>query len=249
MDIRLYMRVLWRFKWLVTLGLVLAVMLAVLTVARIGFPPSLEYRQSEVWTSQTKLILTEPGFPWGRSIYPIQPTPAPDELDKPFVPKYADPGRFYGLAELYAQFANSDEVLAIAKRRGLGDSSFAAAPIPTSTGNGSLPLLAITSLASSAEGAVDAANLGSKALREYLSREQVSAAIPERQRVRVDVVSGAREATLAEGRRKTLPVIVFLSVMIAVFGLAFALENLRPRSSPAEDAPAERVLTQARRSA
>ena len=249
MDLRLHMRVLWRFKWLVSLGLLLALFLAVLTVARVGFPPSLEYRESEVWTSQSKLLLTEPGFPWGRSKYPIQPTPPAEELEEPYVPKYADTGRFYGLAELYAQFANSDRVLAIARRRGLGDSAFAAAPIPTTSGSGSLPLLSITSSASSPEGAIEAANLGSRALREYLSTEQASAAIPENQRVRVEVVAVARQAALAEGRRKTLPVIVFLSVMMAVFRLAYVLENIRPRKSPAEDVVSERVLTQARRTA
>ena len=47
MDIRLYMRGSWRFKWLVSVGLLLALFLAVLTVARVAFPPSLEYRESE----------------------------------------------------------------------------------------------------------------------------------------------------------------------------------------------------------
>ena len=63
------------------------------------------------------------------------------------------------------------------------------------------------------------------------------------------LVAVAREAARAEGRRETLPVVVFLSVMMAVFGLAFVLENLRPRSSPAEEVLAEPVLTSARRSA
>jgi hypothetical protein len=195
------------------------------------------------------VLLTEPGFPWGRSIFPIQPAPAAEELEEPYVPKYADPGRFYGLAELYAQFANSDQVLAIARRQGLGESAFAAAPVPTTSGDGSLPLMAIIGSASSSETAISAANIGTRAFRAFLAAQQASARIPADQRVRVDVVAVAKEAELAEGRSKTLALVVFLSVMMAIIGLAFVLENVRPRRSAAEDVQIERVLTPARRSA
>jgi hypothetical protein len=36
-----------------------------------------------------------------------------------------------------------------------------------------------------------------------------------------------------QGRKLTVPIIIFLSVMIVTFGLAFILENLRPRQLPA----------------
>jgi hypothetical protein len=249
-NLRLYARALWRFKWLALIGFLLAVSLAVLSAARFELPAKLVYRQSEVWTSQSKILLTEPGFPWGRSIYPVEPAPAADELDKPYVPKYADPGRFYGLAELYSQFANSDRVRAIARSQGLGSAKFTAAPIPTSTGDGSLPLIGMTALAPSANRAVEAANLAGRAFRVFITEEQTAGRIPERQRVRLAVVSQAREASLVEGRKMTLPIVVFLSVIMAFLALVFVLDNLRPRRSAAEeDLPTERVLTQARRSA
>ncbi len=40
---------------------------------------------------------------------------------------------------------------------------------------------------------------------------------------------------LLEGRSKTVPIVVFLTVMLAVIGLAFILENLRPRVRPVAD--------------
>jgi hypothetical protein len=38
-----------------------------------------------------------------------------------------------------------------------------------------------------------------------------------------------QDAVLVVGRKKTLPITVFLAVLIATLGLAFILENLRPR--------------------
>lgn len=249
MDVRLFASVLWRFRLLMAVGLVIATLLATLSMARITFPLALEYRQSEVWTSQSRLFLTEPGFPWGRSIFPVEPVPRAEELDEPYVPQFADPGRFYSLAELYAQLANSDEVLATAKRRGLGDAAFFAAPVPTTSGSSSLPLLTVTGSASTPAEAVKAANLGITSFKDYLTAQQKQARIPPDQRVQVDVVSMARQAVLSEGRRLTLPVVVFLSVLMAFLGLALLLENLRPRQIIAEDAAPGHLHAPARRSA
>ena len=43
-----------------------------------------------------------------------------------------------------------------------------------------------------------------------------------------------------QGRSKTMPIVVFLAVMMAAIGLAFLLENVRPRSfDGAADSPAQ----------
>jgi hypothetical protein len=55
----------------------------------------------------------------------------------------------------------------------------------------------------------------------------------------------ATPALLVQGHKKTLPMLVFVTVIIATLGLVFVLENLRPevRAVPSE-AGRERDLLQ-----
>jgi fructose-specific phosphotransferase system IIC component len=48
----------------------------------------------------------------------------------------------------------------------------------------------------------------------------------------VTVVQHADKARLLSGRSKTLPIVIFMTIMIAVIGLSVLLENLRPRVRP-----------------
>ena len=72
MDLPLFFRVLWRFKWLVFLGVFVATALAFLSVFRIdtenGF--AVEYRQNEQWVSVATVLVTEADFPLGRAPLP-----------------------------------------------------------------------------------------------------------------------------------------------------------------------------------
>ena len=63
------------------------------------------------------------------------------------------------------------------------------------------------------------------------------------ERVQVEVVRQPQAPSLLEPRKKTRPIIVFLTVAIATFGLAFILENLRPRvrAVPGEEPAAWRA--------
>ena len=54
-------------------------------------------------------------------------------------------------------------------------------------------------------------------------------AIPPKQRVIVTVIKEPLTAKLLSGRSFTIPIVVFLSTMVVVFGLALVLENMRPR--------------------
>ena len=54
MDFRLYARVLWRFKLLVVLGLMLAIALAMLSHRAASAQTALTYRQTELWSSTTR---------------------------------------------------------------------------------------------------------------------------------------------------------------------------------------------------
>jgi hypothetical protein len=51
--------------------------------------------------------------------------------------------------------------------------------------------------------------------------------------VQLDVVKSGAPAVLAKGRKLTTPLLVFIAVLVAAFGLAFVLENLDPQTAAA----------------
>jgi hypothetical protein len=233
-DLRLYFQVLSRFRWLIAFGLVLANALALLTIARVdgSLPPRFEYREQEIWESKSRVVLTQPGFPWGRAI---------------LKPEQGDPGRLYGLADLYAQFAKSDRARELAERDGPLPGSFTAEAVAGA--QGSLPFVTITGTSTSPGAAMEVADRGADALRRYVVSYQNAARIKPKSRVYLDTVWGARPAQLVQPRRMTLSVVVFLTVMMAVIALAFVLENLRPRVRTIEGAREPMAVPEARRSA
>ena len=52
---------------------------------------------------------------------------------------------------------------------------------------------------------------------------------PATERVTIQQLARPKEAKLIVPRKKTVPVTVFLSVLVATIALVFVLENLRPR--------------------
>ncbi len=241
MDLGLYASVLWRFRFLVLVGTLLAILLAALAMVKVT-PSGLKYRQQEVWQSQSTLFITQQGFPWGRSVFP------PYVQGKPY--PYGDQNRFATLAELYAHLANSDPVKAIMARSGPVVGGVSAQAIPPTTPNGTSPLVSILGSAPTALGAVKVTQLGTDAFLSYLSEQQSAARIPKSQRIDVSVLQRATPPLLVTPRKKTLPVIVFLAVMTATIGLAFILENARPRVRALPSVTGESARTaESRRSA
>jgi hypothetical protein len=251
LDLQLYGRILWRFRILVACGLLIALSLSFLSYMRVGFAggkPTLAFRQNQRWEAHTMIFLTQPGFPWGRAVQRYAPAKPSEGL--PPVP-IADLQRLSGLAILYSQLANSDQVKEIMRRGGPVPGFVQAAPfVPASVPLGTtLPLVKITALASSGERAMSLANRRTDAFRQFIEREQGYGGIASEDRIDIAVLQHAQRAKLIAGRKKTLPMVVFLAVMIAVVGLAFMLENLRPRSRPLEDVATTQAPGPARRSA
>jgi hypothetical protein len=230
MDLSLYGRVIWRFRWLVAAGLILAIVLSVLSIAKVS-THGVSYRKKEVWQSSTRLLLTQHGFIWGRAVVPpSQPGST------------SGPGWLSGLTELYAQFANSDEVRTLMLRDGAPQTwSLTAAPvIPTGTSS-ALPVIALAGLADTPTGAVRATLVGRTAFLQYVKSQQAQAAIPKNERVDLQVLQNVTPAVLLQPRKKTLPIVIFLAVISATIGLAFILENARPRVKPVALAAPEPV--------
>lgn len=238
MDVALYLRVLWRFRYIVLFGTVVAVALAFLAVFKVNpSGPSLSYRQHKLYQADTTLLVTQVGFPWGRTVLPSDPTTTTPSSQNGI--QYADPSRFASLAVFYAHVANGDAVQALVKNDPSLRGDFrptdvsqllatASTPDP-STSNGVLPFVDIEGLATSPREAVRISTTGAGILRGYIAKQQAAAAIPTNQRVVLSVFKHPDKVVVAVGRKKTLPILIFLTVMMATIGTVLLLENLRPR--------------------
>lgn len=252
MDLALYLRVLWRFRFLVALGLLAATSLAMLSFLRVSIvdgAPELSYREGELWESRATLLVTEPGFPWGRAApeLDVQRATRSRQAQAPYpegvVPRFANPDRFRRLAALYAQFGESDPVRTLIRERGPVLGFVRTRPVTEileAEGNASdlvepLPIVEVTGVATSAPNAMEMARRGADALREFVGRRQEASNTPVRDRVQLQPLERPRTAELLDGRSKTTPVLVFTTIMVVVLGLAFVLENLRPRVRPVAD--------------
>ena len=218
MDLRLYGRVIWRFRIVVVIGLLMAVALAVLSFVRVS-PSGISYRQSEDWSASTTYFLSGEGFPVGGVNSAVGSR---------------SPLTLASLAALYAAYATSDDVIARIKKSGPMHGVVTATSFVNqqTSQRYPLPLLAINADASSPGKALALAHRASRAFMSYVTDQQNRAAIPPRLRVQFRVVNDAKQAALIGPRKKTLPIVIFLTILSATLGLAFVLENLRPRVRP-----------------
>lgn len=212
MNLHLYKAVLRRFRWLVVAGLLLGIALAFLSYVRVSFDKgvSLTYRQQELWESSATLMLTDRSFQLGRD------------------PRYADPYRFSGLAEIYARLASSDEVRRI-RRSAWVPGKFFAVP-DYSRAETPLPTITTFGHAATPSAAKKLVSQGTAAFIRYVTVNQREASIPQSQRILLSVVNAPQTPQIIVPRRKTLPIVVFLAVLTATIALAFVLENLSPRA-------------------
>lgn len=208
----------------------LAIALAVLSVARVSTSNghvALVYRHGEKWQSVESLLVTEQGFPWGSAIQSY--THVGTTPNTPAAP-IGDSVRLTNLANLYAYLANGDAVRHLVLQQGRYISGKATASLATPSDGSvpTLPLIQITGIAMTRQDAITITRRKANALLAYLKRQQVDAGIPAKHRVVVAVLSRASKAKVVAGRKKTVPVLVFMSVMVVTFGLAFVLQNVRP---------------------
>jgi hypothetical protein len=234
-DLPLYLRVLWRFKVLAVVGFLLACGLAFVSAVRVSVENgslSFPYRQAETWASEATLLVTQPGFPEGRSItelYRFSVDPATGrEVAEPI---FASSDRFADLASLYAQLATSDSVRRIMLEDGPVEGAISAEPLESPDGS-TLPLIQISAAAASPDVAQSLAQREVDAFLKFLRDEQRRSDIPRDDRIAVSLVAAPQGAALVIPRKLTRPIVIFLTTMIVVLGLVFVLENLRPRIRP-----------------
>lgn len=236
MNLRLYGRVIWRFKVIMALGLIIGVGGAFMLYEGIG---------SGAYASKAQVFITQPGFTWGSSGRSggandnANPASASGSaaIVSPYVPG-VDPARLSSLATLYAQLANGSalrNMLPAAYRNMLNPS--AGSPTATLSANpvtasefaspATLPLVTFWSSAPSPAVATALAAGAATAFQRLVTLQQ--AGVAPQSRVVGQVVQNATPGKLTGHKSKSLPIMVFLAGLLGAFGLCLALENLRPR--------------------
>lgn len=233
MDLALFARVIWRFKVLVTVGISMALALSFLSLVRVdvGAGFKVTYREHEQWESLSTLFVSTPDFRWG-SVASGGSAKDPEAAQ-------AAQGRVLALTALYMQAATTDKVLGLMARRAPIVGAVQTYPV-TATGDGNgdlLPMITFSAMAPTPAQAQQLAKRHIRAFLEFLRRDQ--SGIPADERVSVEVVRQPQAPVLLQPRKKTRPIIVFLTVAIATIGLAFIFENMRPRVRVLPDASSE----------
>ncbi len=148
MDLSRHLAVFWRYRVITAVGLVLAIAFAVLA----AYKPStsgLEKRGDSSYSSASRLLVTQAGFPEGRVVLPAPPL---GEEQNPDTVGFADPARFMALADLYTKLILSDEV-----RRRIPEhptpAQVDASPIDSVSGSPILPIIELVTTARSSSAA------------------------------------------------------------------------------------------------
>lgn len=239
MDLGLVAKVAWRFRWLVAAGLVLAVAAGFVGAYRVS-ADGIARRGVEQWSSGATVLVTQSGFPETRATFPVivPPSSAPGQ-SQTFIPAFGDPGRLLGLAGVYAKLAISNQVrrAVLGKRISDPTASIEAEQL-TDRHLEPLPFLLVTAIDTTAPGAVAMRDRTIDALQSLLAARHRSGGTPDKSRVVLEEVASPSlgevgAAELLSGRSSTLPIALFLLIAVATFGLAFILENLRPRTARA----------------
>lgn len=260
MDLRLYGRVMWRFKWIMALGLILGTLGAYALYTGVG---------GATYASKAQVFITQQGFTWGAAARAASQTgtgnassaTASSANVSPYVPG-VDPQRLSSLASLYAQLAAGSalrNMLPAGYREMLNPASgsptarlsanaVAAAEYATPA---ILPLVTFWASGPTPRVATGLAAAATSAFERLLTQQQ--AAVAPTSRVVGQIVQTATPGRLSSHKSKSLPIMVFLLGVLGAFGTSLALENARPRgvrrkrrllrrkraSAPAEEMPAD----------
>jgi hypothetical protein len=237
MDLYAFMRVAWRFRVLLAAGLVLATLVAVLALGKptlSGGKPGIEYRESEVYLSASTLLVTQDGFPWGRAILDDMITVDNGDGTEPvLVPRYGDPGRYAGLAQLYAELAKGDAVQREVLKGAPVGARYESEVVKASDATSTMPMIYLKGYGPTPQVASAIANRAAEVFRDYLEAEQRENGIAADKRVEVILTRKASGAELFAPRSLVRPIFMFLLIMMVFVALAFFMENLRPSARPA----------------
>lgn len=234
MDVLAYARVI-RRQWMVVLvGMAIAQALALMAVARVT-PNGLEYRSPPVYAARATILVTQKGFPWGRS-------GLTERVRGVDTPVYADPGRMEYLASLYSELAlKSRAVQAQIEREGeLPPDAYSVAPGAAPDGR-ALPLIEVMGLSESPAKAVLFANRVADGLRRFIRLNQDASNTAPADRILLPLQTRARTAEVFQGVKLTRPILILLLGSIVTLVVAFTRDNMRRPRAPSGAGKVERL--------
>src|SRR4051812_15001100 len=235
MNLERHLRVLWRYKLVVGIGFLFAIGLAFLASYQVG-GGGMKRRGAETWSSTSQVLVTQKGFPWGRVTLPdasIQKTDSADPSStatngtSPDHVQYADPSRFVNLALLYSVISYSDQVRGKLPEHPRADQISATLLDPTNSGQSYLPVISLTTTATTAAAAVKLNQDVVKGLRAELVSQQQEADITDPNRVLLTTLSKPSQPALVQGFSMTSSMLAFILCIVAAVALAHILEGLR----------------------
>ena len=246
MDVRLYARVIWRFKFVMAVGLIIGIMGAYMLYEASG---------GATYSSHAQVFITQPGFTWGQATNVAAGSSAAatggtsttsrgngNSALSPYVPG-VDPQRLSSLASLYAQLASGTALrstLPVAYRNMLNPASGTPkATLYTNAVNAAefatpaiLPVVSFSATAPTASAATGLAASATNAFQHLVTSQQAGEA--PQSRVVAQLVQTATPGKLTGHKSKSLPILVFLAAVLGAFGLSLLLENTRPRPASGE---------------
>jgi hypothetical protein len=242
MNLARHAAVLWRFRAVAATGLALGLLLAVLASYSVSFDggPSLERRGVETWTSVSRILVTQPGFPEGRVTLPQKQIDNAVTADgaaaneKMAAPgdqvEFADPARLGALADLYSRFLTSSEVRSAAPERPEAG-QVVASPYQAASGGQIMPIIELATSATTGPGS-RALNLHMfEALENVLAKQQRRNQIPKAKRVEIKIID-APVAGLTSGHKPTASVLALLVALLGTVAVCHLLAAIRGQQQP-----------------
>jgi hypothetical protein len=235
MNLSRHASVLWRFRRVTLAGVVIGIVLAVFASYRVS-SKGLEARGSETWQAVSSILVTQPGFPEGRVTLPekqigmgvtTEDQTAVDGDEPEDQLEFADPARLAYQADLYSKFLTSDDVLRRVPEHPM-PAQVQASPFASAMGGQVLPVIQLTTLGPSAEGAHTINRHTFQALTDFIDERAAANDIPRAKRIELKMLS-APEVTLMSGPKPTMSVLAFILVMLMTVAVTHLLEALRNR--------------------
>jgi hypothetical protein len=248
-NLEKHLRVIWRQKVIIAVGIILGCALAFMAAYKVG-PKGLERRGTEQWSSESRVLVTQTGFPWGRVTLPstaagaaVDPTATTgkDQKTGTTAPdsriQFADPSRFSNLALLFAQISESDQVRRLLPGPPAPGTVIARPLDATGSGDSFLPILSVTTMGKTAGAAIDLNKLAVSALRHLLVTQQNKWNVAANDRVLIQTLNEPGAPMLVQSRSMAPALLAFLLAVFGAVALAHIVEGLRrSRNAPAEPA-------------
>lgn len=229
MSLDRHIRVLWRYRAVTIVGILLGLVLAFLAAFKVS-PDGLERRGTEAWSSSSRILVTQRGFPWGRVTLPatdpaqsVAGVTAPTADDRQ---QYADPTRFVNLAMLYSVISYSDQVRENLPGK-VAPEQIEAVPLDATGGGDILPVITLTTIGAAPSHAIELNRLTFEGLRDSLVAEQEQAKIPVRDRVVLEPLNEPAAPMMISGRAPTASVLALVLSLALTLALVHVLEALR----------------------